>query len=59
LRAIAQAVDCIPFYIQHLVKKLKLRGGMVKATKIEEAIDECLLDPLNPWKMEHYQLYTP
>lgn len=53
--AIAQAVDCIPFYIQHLVKRLKLRGGMVEVANINEIIDECLLDPLNPWKMEHYR----
>lgn len=53
--ALAQGVDCIPFYIHHLVLKLKMQRNMVDATKISEIIDECFIDPLNPWKMEHYR----
>ena len=52
---IAQAVDCIPFYIHHLIVKLKLRGTTFNETTVTEAIDNCLLDPLNPWKMDHYR----
>lgn len=53
--AIAQGVDCIPFYIHHLILKLKLRGGAVNQAIITEVISDCLIDPLNPWKMDHYQ----
>ncbi|BAZ14490.1 hypothetical protein NIES4071_63340 [Calothrix sp. NIES-4071] len=53
--AIAQAVDFIPFYIHHLVLKLKMERSMVDATKVFEIIDDCLINPLNPWKMEHYR----
>lgn len=53
--AIAQSVSCIPFYIHHLIIKLKVRGGVVDATTIPDVINACLLDPLNPWKMDHYR----
>jgi len=53
--AIAQAVNCIPFYIHHLTIKLKSRGSVVNAASINEIIDGCLIDPLNPWKMDHYR----
>jgi hypothetical protein len=53
--AIAQAVNCIPFYIHHLVRKLKTQRSIVERGTISEVINDCLLDPLNPWKMDHYQ----
>jgi hypothetical protein len=53
--AISQSVSCIPFYIHHLIVKLKMRGDVIDTTTIPEAIDTCLLDPLNPWKMDHYR----
>ncbi|WP_445637816.1 AAA family ATPase [Nostoc sp. DSM 114161] len=53
--AIAQAMDGIPFYIHHLIAKLKMRGGVVNATTITETIEDCLRDPLNLWKMDHYR----
>jgi hypothetical protein len=52
---IAQNVNCIPFYIHHLILKLKTRGNFVDVETIPELIDECLLDPLNPWQIQHYQ----
>ncbi|NMG06615.1 ATP-binding protein [Brasilonema sp. UFV-L1] len=53
--AIAQAMDGIPFYIHHLIIKLKMRGKKVDAAIITKTIEDCLLDPLNPWKMDHYR----
>ncbi len=53
--AISQAVDRIPFYIHHLVLKLKMRRSIIDAAKISEIIDDCLIDPLNPWRMDHYR----
>jgi hypothetical protein len=52
--AIAQAVSCIPFYINHLILKLKLQRGNVEPTNITEVVNDCLLDPLNPWKMDYF-----
>jgi hypothetical protein len=53
--AISQAVNCIPFYMHHLVRKLKTQRSTVEPGTISEVINDCLLDPLNPWKMDHYQ----
>jgi hypothetical protein len=53
--AIAQSVNCIPFYIHHLILKLKTQKGNINAQIITEVINDCLLDPLNPWKMDHYR----
>lgn len=54
-RAIAQSVNCIPFYIHHLILKLKTQKRNIEPVTITEVIKDCLLDPLNPWKMDHYQ----
>ncbi|WP_019501132.1 hypothetical protein [Pseudanabaena sp. PCC 6802] len=53
--AIARSVSCIPFYIHHLIARLKMRNDTVEPTTVLEVVGDCLLDPLNPWKMEHYR----
>jgi hypothetical protein len=52
---IADELSNIPFYIHHLIVKLKLRGVSGDIPAIQEIILDCLDDPLNPWKMEHYR----
>ena len=52
--AIADELNNIPFYIHHLIVKLKLRGGSGDAEVIKEIIADSFDDPMNPWKMEHY-----
>ncbi len=32
-----------------------MRRSMIDAAKISEIIDDCLIDPLNPWRMDHYR----
>lgn len=54
-RDIAEAVDCIPFYIHHLVNQLKTLKEEVTYSVIINTIEECLHNPLNPWKMDHYR----
>ncbi len=54
-RDIAEAVDCIPFYIHHLVNQLKTCNEEVTHSVIIYTVERCLLDPLNPWKMDHYR----
>ncbi len=53
-RDIAEAVDCIPFYIHHLVNQLKVLEGEVTQNIIHATVEEALRNPLNPWKMDHY-----
>jgi transcriptional regulator with XRE-family HTH domain len=54
-RDIAEAVDCIPFYIHHLINQLKTIKGEVTQSVITNTIEESLRNPLNPWKMDHYR----
>lgn len=54
-RDIAEAVDCIPFYIHHLINRLKPLKGEVTQSVIANTIEESLRNPLNPWKMDHYR----
>ena len=54
-RDIAEAVDCIPFYIHHVIDRLKSSPTEVTQSIIINTIEECLRDPLNVWKMDHYR----
>ncbi|MGH7998339.1 MAG: hypothetical protein ACREPR_02620 [Brasilonema sp.] len=45
-------MDGIPFYIHHLIIKLKMRGKKVDAVTITQTIEDCLLDPLNPYNTD-------
>jgi len=52
---IALAVDCIPFYIHHLVNQLKDAEGEITSEDISNNVIECLRNPLNLWKLDHYR----
>ncbi len=52
---IALAVDCIPFYIHHLVNQLKDIEGEMTSEDISNTVVECLRNPLNLWKLDHYR----
>ena len=52
---IASAVDCIPFYIHHLVNQFKDTEGEITPQTITETVNKCLRSPLNLWKMDHYR----
>lgn len=52
---IALAVDCIPFYIHHLINQLKDYPGEVTSDEIINIVHESLRNPLNLWKMDHYR----
>lgn len=52
---IASAVDCIPFYIHHLINQFKDAAEEITAEGISDTINECLRSPLNLWKMDHYR----
>jgi transcriptional regulator with XRE-family HTH domain len=52
---IALAVDCIPFYIHHLINQLKGATSEITAEEIITTVNESLRNPLNPWKLDHYR----
>jgi AAA+ ATPase superfamily predicted ATPase/DNA-binding Xre family transcriptional regulator len=52
---IAVAVDCIPFYIHHLINQLKDLDQEINEEVIAITINQCLRSSLNLWKMDHYR----
>ncbi|MEO1340157.1 MAG: AAA family ATPase [Cyanobacteria bacterium J06635_13] len=54
-RDIASAVDCIPFYIHHLIEQFKDIDGEIDRETIEGTITTCLRSTVNLWKMDHYR----
>lgn len=52
---IAAAVDCIPFYIHHLINQFKDFPEEINQEEIIHTVHECLRNPLNLWKMDHYR----
>lgn len=52
---IAAAVDCIPFYIHHLINQFKDVDSEIDQEVITLTVHECLRNPLNLWKMDHYR----
>jgi hypothetical protein len=53
--AIAQAVDCVPFYIHHVVDQIKWQQGVVTEATVTEIVETTLIDPINRWDMAHYR----
>ena len=52
---IALAANCLPFYIHHLVDRLKDFEGEIDRSAIADTVNEALRSPLNLWKMDHYR----
>lgn len=52
---ISAAVDCIPFYIHHLINQFKDLDSEINQEEITLTVHECLRNPLNLWKMDHYR----
>lgn len=53
--SIANSVGCIPFYIHHLISSFKYTQQPVDIAMVKAKVAESIIDPLNPWKMEHYR----
>ena len=54
-RAIGDAVDGIPYYIQHVVSQMRDRDIMESKATAREIVNTCLTDPLDHWHMSHYR----
>lgn len=52
---IASGVDCIPFYIHHLINQFKDFDDQINQETIDRTVHECLRSSLNLWKMDHYR----
>ncbi|MEM6612255.1 MAG: AAA family ATPase [Cyanobacteria bacterium P01_C01_bin.72] len=52
---IATAVDCIPFYIHHLINQFKDIETEISPEMIEHTVNESLRSTVNLWKMDHYR----
>jgi hypothetical protein len=56
--AIANAVDCVPYYIQHVVdelKELKQDQCNITVDTVREVVEVNLCNPSNRWDMDHYR----
>ncbi|NEO97417.1 MAG: ATP-binding protein [Symploca sp. SIO2E9] len=54
-RAIAESVDCIPYFIHHIVDQLFHYGGIVDAAVVKDIVNSYLRDPQDPWHLRHYR----
>ncbi|MEM9273912.1 MAG: ATP-binding protein [Cyanobacteria bacterium P01_F01_bin.143] len=54
-KEIAEAVGCIPFYIHHVVNRLKFIDGAIDRDIVTKVINDSVVDALNPWQMDHYR----
>ena len=54
-KAIATAVDGIPYYIHHIVDQLKNSHGLASSATVDEIVANYLTDPQDRWHMRHYR----
>ena len=52
---IADAMDCLPFYIQHLVGRLADEDKTVTPEEVDKTVGALLIDPHDPCGMRNYQ----
>ena len=57
--AIAQEADCFPFYIQHIVRALKMRGLQATPEHVAQVVASQLVDANDPWELLHYRERIP
>ncbi len=58
-QAIAEEVDCFPFYMHHIVAGLKLEERQATRTEIQDFISRQLVDAADPWELAHYRKRLP
>lgn len=55
-QAISEAVDHVPFYIQHVVSEMRDRRGHTEnEATVREIVSACLTDSHDRWHMRHYR----
>lgn len=53
---IAKLVEGVPYYIHHVVARLADANQSPTSTSIEEVVTQGLIDPSDPWNLEHYRV---
>ena len=51
---IARQVDCLPYFIHHVVDQLAKRGDEATPALATSIIDQCLTAPQDPWHLRYY-----
>jgi hypothetical protein len=54
-RRIAESVDCIPYFIHHVVDQLKVRGGTCSVALIDEVVSNSIADQQDRWHLRYYR----
>lgn len=54
-RCIAETVDGIPFYIQHVAVQLALSGVQATKEQVTEIISRFLIEDQDPWELRHFR----
>jgi len=55
VNAIATAADCIPYYIHHIVRQLKISNSPASSKTVADTVSAQLLDANDPWSLGHYR----
>jgi len=56
-QAIVESVDCIPYYIHHIIEQMvnrKYQGIAENWETVDEIVKDCLTDSHDRWHMNHY-----
>jgi hypothetical protein len=53
--AIAEAADCVPFYIHHVVSKLAHERCDANPDDVERVVESLLTNADDPWNLSHYR----
>ena len=54
-RALAEAVDCVPFYIHSVVKELATRRVAVTPDGVNTVVDHSFVTAHDPWHLRHFE----
>lgn len=52
--AVAAGVDGLPYFIHHVIDRMKARGRRGSLEAVSLTIAECLMDPQDPWDLRNY-----
>lgn len=50
-----KAVDCIPFYLQHIVDRFQRESHPMTRASVRQHMTACIQMPSDPWQLRHYE----
>jgi hypothetical protein len=59
VRALVEQADCVPFYIEQVVKRLALADGIISPESVTKQVLTNLTDDNDHWEMEHFRTRIP